>query len=292
MAPEDIKKTVLITKTGLYDWTVMPFGLKNATSTFTRTMLEVFKDLGSKFLKVFVDDLNVHNESWGEHLQHLNAILCKLKEMNLKLNPNKCCFAAKSITFLGHVVSKEGTRPDPGKIEAVLHFPTPRIVTSVRSLLGLIGYYRKYIRGYSRLVGPLFELTRKDVAFVWDVGCQHAFQALKVALVDAPVLTRPDFRRTFWQDVDWSPKGVGAILSQKEGRFEKVVVYASKSLTEAQRKFHPMEGECYALIWGVMHFRQYLHMNHFVLRIDHKPLEWLAMVSDAHGRRGRWVDML
>ncbi len=93
-------------------------------------------------------------------------------------------------------------------------------------------------------------------------------------------------------DVDWSPKGVGAILSQKEGKLEKVVTYASKSLTEAQKKFHPMEGECYALIWGVMHFRQYLYRNHFILRTDHKPLEWLATVSDAHGRRGRWIDML
>ncbi len=110
-------------------------------------------------------------------------------------------------------------------------------------------------------------------------------------MVDAPILTL-DFKRAFCLDVDWSPRSVGAILSQKEGRFEKVVAYASKSLTEAQRKFHPMEGECYALIWGIMHFRQYLHGNHFILRTDHKPLEWLAIVSDAHGRRGRWVDML
>ncbi len=170
MALEDMKKTALITKTGLYDWTIMPFGLKNATSTFTRTMSEVFKDLGSKFLKVFVDDLNVHSESWGEHLQHLDAVLCKLREVNLKLNPSKCCFVAKTITFLGHVVSKEGIRPDPGKIEAVLHFPTPKNVTSVRSFLGLTGYYQKYVRGYSSLAGLLFELTRKDVAFVWDMG--------------------------------------------------------------------------------------------------------------------------
>jgi len=92
--------------------------------------------------------------------------------------------------------------------------------------------------------------------------------------------------------VDWSTKGVGAILSQKEGRFEKVVAYASKGLTAVQRKFHPMEGECYALIWGIMHFRQYLHRNHFTLRTNHKPLEWLATVSDAHGRKGRWIDML
>jgi hypothetical protein len=142
------------------------------------------------------------------------------------------------------------------------------------------------------LAVPLFELTRKDVAFVWDSGCQSAFEALKGALVAAPVLTRPNFEKPFCLDVDWSPKGVGAILSQKESRMERVVAYASKGLTTMQKKFHPMEGECYALIWGIMHFRQYLHRTHFVLRTDHKPLEWLATVSDAHGRRGRWIDML
>jgi hypothetical protein len=188
MAPEDVKKTALITKTGLYDWTVMPFGLKNATSTFTRTMSEVFKDLGSEFLKVFVDDLNVHSGSWDKHLQHLDMVLCKLRGVNLKLNPNKCCFAAKSITFLGHVVSEDGTRPDPGKIEAVLHFPQPRTVTNIKSFLGLTGYYRKYVRGFARLAAPLFKLTRKDVDFVWHMGCQQAFQALRTTLSEAPIL--------------------------------------------------------------------------------------------------------
>jgi hypothetical protein len=152
--------------------------------------------------------------------------------------------------------------------------------------------YRKYIRGYSRLASPLFELTKKDVAFVWNQDCQRAFDDMKRALVEAPILVRPDFKEPFCLDVDWSTKGVGAILSQREGRFEKVVAYASKGLTVAQRKFHPMEGECYALIWGIMHFRQYLHQTHFTLRTDHKPLEWLATVSDAHGRRGRWINML
>jgi hypothetical protein len=174
MVPEDMKKTALVTKTGLYDWTVMPFGLKNAISTFTRTMSLVFKELGGEFLKVFA--------------------------------------------------------------------------------------------------APLFELTKKEVAFVWDLGCQSAFEALKGALVAAPVLIQPDFDKQFCLDVDWSPKGVGAILSQKEDRKERVVAYASKGLTFAQKKFHPMEGECYALIWGVMRFRQYLHRTHFILRTDHKPL--------------------
>jgi hypothetical protein len=255
-------------------------------------MFEVFKDLGDKFLKVFVDDLNVHSENWEDHLQHLGAVFSKLKEVNLKLNPGKCCFAAKSIVFLGHVVSREGTKPDPGKIDAVLRFPAPKTITNVRSFLGLIGYYQKYIRAYSRMAGPLFELTKKDVMFVWDQNCQRAFDDMKRALMGAPILVRPDFKGSFCLDVDWSTKGVSAILSQKEGRFERVIAYASKALTVAQRKFHPMEGECYALIWGILHFRQYLHRTHFTLRTDHKPLEWLAIVSNAHGRRGRWIDML
>jgi hypothetical protein len=292
MAPNDIKKTALITKTGLYDWTVMPFGLKNATNTFTRTMSLVFKELGDKFLKVFVDNLNVHSECWEDHLRHLDAVLSKLREVNLKLNPGKCCFAARSITFLGHVVSCEGTRLDPNKIAVVIHFPVPKIVTNVRYFLGLTGYNRNYVRGYSQMVVPLFELMRKEVDFVWDLGCQSAFEALKGTLVAAPVLTRPDFKKPFCLDVDWSPKGVGAILSQREGRMERVIAYASKGLTTVQKKFHPMEGECYALIWGIMHFRQYLHRTHFTMRTDHKPLEWLATISYANGRRGRWIDML
>jgi hypothetical protein len=141
MALENMKKTTLITKIGLYDWTIMPFGLKNASNTFTKTMSKVFKDLGSKFLKVFVDDLNVHNESWEEHLQHLDVVFFKLKEVNLKLNPNKCCFATKNITFLNHVVSKEGTKLNLDKIETILHFLEPKMIINVRSFLGLTWYY-------------------------------------------------------------------------------------------------------------------------------------------------------
>jgi len=127
MAPEDMKKTTLITKT------VIPFGLKNVTNTFTRIMLTIFKELGDKFPKIFVDNLNIHNKNSEEHLEHLDAILFKLREVNLKLKPSKCCFVAKNITFLGHMVSNEGTKPDLGKIDAVLHFPKPKTITNIRS---------------------------------------------------------------------------------------------------------------------------------------------------------------
>ncbi len=118
------------------------------------------------------------------------------------------------------------------------------------------------------------------------------FDALKKALIGAPILVRPNFKEPFFLDVDWSTKGVGAILWQREGRFESLIAYASKTLMVAQKKFHPVEGECYALIWGILHFKQYLHRTHFTLRTDRKPLEWLATVSDAYGRRGRWIDLL
>jgi hypothetical protein len=129
------------------------------------------------------------------------------------LNSSKCYFAAASVVFLGYVVNKEGTRPDPSNVDAVQGFPTPTTVTTVRSFLGLTGYYRNYIKGYSKLAGPLFELTKKDVAFVWTQDCQRAFDALKEALMGAPILVRPNFKEPFYLDVDWSTKGVGAILS-------------------------------------------------------------------------------
>jgi hypothetical protein len=106
MAPEDVGKTMLVTKSGLFEWTVMPFGLKNATSTFARTMTEVFKNLGNSFLKICVNDLNVHSDHWQDHLQHLEAVLSRLRAVNLKLNPSKCCFVAGSVVFLGHVINK------------------------------------------------------------------------------------------------------------------------------------------------------------------------------------------
>jgi hypothetical protein len=112
-------------------------------------MSEVFNELGDKFLKVFVDDLNVHSESWEEHLQHLSIVFLKFREVNLKLNLSKCCFVAKNITFLGHVVNNKGTKPDLGKIDAVLHFPKPNTITNIKCFLGLTGYYWNYVRGYS-----------------------------------------------------------------------------------------------------------------------------------------------
>jgi hypothetical protein len=162
---------------------------------------------------------------------------------------------------------------------------------NVRAFLGLIGYYRRFIVGYVKIT-ELFALTKKDCKFLWTPICQTTFIALKIRLVETHVLVRPDSNKPFVLDINWFMRGVGVILSQKTKRHDQVVAYADKGLSLVQRHFHPMEGECYALIWGIMYFRQYLHQTPFLLHTDHKPLEWLAIVLDAYGRKGHWIAML
>jgi len=137
--------------------------------------------------------------------------------------------------------------------------------------LGLKRYYKNYVKGYSYIAIPFFDLTKKDVK--WNLNYLNAFENLKDALISTPILVRPNFTKVFILDVDWSTQGVGTILSQKETKNEHVIAYANKGLSLIHKKFHPMEGECYALGWGVMRFRQYLYHNHFTFRTNHKPLE-------------------
>ncbi len=174
----------------------------------------------------------------------------------MKLNPGKCSFGAQQIIFLRHVVTRKGSYLDPKKVYDVKDFPIPMFVTNVRAFLSLTRYYMNFVHGYAKIVVPLFDLTTKDQSFLWTPICQEAFDTFKFRLIEAPILVRLDFERPFILDVDWSIKGVGLVLSKKQDKHECVITYASKGLTPSQRKFHPMEGEWYALIWGIMHFRQ------------------------------------
>jgi len=162
MLLDDIFKIAVITKSGLYDWNVMPFRLKNATRTLFRTMVKMFKDYTYQFLKVFVDDVNIHNQTWEEHLTHFMLIFTQLQKVSLKLNPRKCSFGAQHIVFLGHVVTQQGSHHDPKKVHVVKDFPIPRTIINVQAFLGLTSYYRNFVRGYAKIVVPFFDLTKKD----------------------------------------------------------------------------------------------------------------------------------
>jgi len=169
---------------------------------------------------VFVDDVNIHSLNWKEHLQHIQMVLQQLRKVSLKLNLSECYFGAQNITFIRHVVNIEGSYLDPKKIDVVESFLILKIMTNVKAFLGLIGYYRKFIYGYSRITKPLFGLTKKDSKFLWTPICQGTFVTLKKCLVASLILTRPDFSQPFILDIDWSIRGVGTILLQKIERHD------------------------------------------------------------------------
>ena len=209
----DIPKSVFRTRYGHYEFLVMSFGLTNAPAAFMDLMNRVFKDYLDKFVIVFIDDILIYSRSEEDHEQHLEAVLQRLREKQLYAKFKKCEFWLETISFLGHVVSKRGIKVDLGKVAAVQDWKIPTNVGEVRSFLGLAGYYRKFVKGFSKIASPLTELTRKDVKFVWSETCKRSFQELKKRLVNAPVLTIPNASRS----------GIGCVLMQ-EG---KVVAYAS-----------------------------------------------------------------
>ena len=161
MDPRDQDKTAFCTPDGLFEFTVMPFGLTNAPSTFQRLMTKVLDGLTYKFVVVFIDDLSVFSKTWEEHLTHLRAVFDRLRKAGLRLNLAKSKFTRHEQKFLGFIVSQEGVKPDPGKIQAMLEFPTPQNVSDIRGFLGTTGFYRRFVQNYSALAHPLIRLTRK-----------------------------------------------------------------------------------------------------------------------------------
>jgi hypothetical protein len=183
MKPEDREKTAFITQFGTFQFKVMPFGLCNAPATFQRLMDEVLQGILWDFVVVYLDDLNIYSRNFDEHLSHLRDVFDRLRQAGLKLNPEKCKFASSELVFLGHVIDSQGIRTDPEKIEKVKKFPIPKTITQLRSFLGLASYYRKFIRDFSRIAGPLNKLLKKNVNFQWTLQQQQAFDYLKERLV-------------------------------------------------------------------------------------------------------------
>ena len=184
----DVSKTSFRTRYGHYEFLVMPFGLTNALAEFMDLMNRVFRPYVDQFVVVFIDDILVYSKDAQEHEQHLKIVLQTLREKKLYAKLNKCDFWLKEVSFLGHIVSTEGIRVDPTKIEAIVNWKPPRNVTEVRSFLGLAGYYRRFVKGFSVIASPLTKLLGKGIKIEWTDKCQNSFEQLKGMLVEAPVL--------------------------------------------------------------------------------------------------------
>ncbi|XP_057811844.1 uncharacterized protein LOC131026086 [Salvia miltiorrhiza] len=219
---EDIPKTAFRTRYGHYEFVVVPFGLTNAPAVFMDLMNRVFHPYLDKFALVFIDDILIYSKNEEEHREHLRTVLQTLRDERLYAKFNKCEFWLKEVTFLGHIVSSEGIKVDPAKVEAVQGWKSPTTPNEIRSFLGLAGYYRRFIEGFSKIARPMTQLLRKGIKYTWTNECEESFQLLKEKLTTAPVLTIPEPDKEYVVYTDASKNGLGCVLMQ-EGKEEELI---------------------------------------------------------------------
>jgi transposase InsO family protein len=289
--PEHRHKTAFITSRGLYEFVVMAFGLCNAPGTFQRLMDEIIRPEYRDFIQTYIDDIIVHSSTFDDHLKHLRTLHQTLRKYQLTVKLTKCKFAQASVKFLGHIVSKGQLQPNPEKVSAIERWQRPKDVTGVRSFLGCVGWYRRFIDHFAEKAHPLFQLTKKGVRFEWTPECQKAFDILKKALMTEPVLVAPDNTRDFVLETDASDIALGATLKQcADDGFLHPVAYASKTLNGAQTRYQVSEREALAIPWALAHFRNILEGHKYTCLTDHRALKYLINNKESsNSRLTRWV---
>ena len=292
MDPADKHKTAFSTSQGLYQFTVMPFGLANSPSTFERLMEDVFRGLQWRECLIYIDDIIVPGKTVEDTLIRLEHVFLRLQAANLKLKPSKCSLFQKEIKVLGHVVSEKGIHTDPDKTKAVQDWPIPTSVKEVRSFLGLCSYYRRFVQGFAAIARPLHLACQKDKKFQWNEDCSDAFQKLKEVLVSPPILIYPIPGQRFILDTDASNMAVGAVLSQIENDQEKVVSYYSKALNKHEQSYCTTRKELLAVVSALKHFHSYLYGQPVLLRTDNAAVNWMRNLKNPTGQVARWLQEL
>ena len=286
------EKSAFITRSGLWKWKVLPFGLTSAPATFQRLMEQVLRGLHWKTALLYLDDVIVIAPDFQTHIDRLAEVLQRLQQAGLKLKPKKCELLQTEVKYLGHLVSSDGIATDPEKVEAIREWPRPTCVRDLQAFLGTAGYYRQYLPDFATVARPLHHLTSKGVEWRWTEEAQVAFDELRQRLIGAPVLGYPDPSLQYILDTDASDVGVGAVLSQiQEGR-ERVVAYYSKTLSPAERNYCVTRRELVAVIKAMKHFRPYLYGQKFRLRTDHASLMWLCRRQEPSHQIARWLELL
>ena len=286
--PEDVPKTAFRTRYGHYEFLVMPFGLTNAPAVFMDLMNRVFRPYLDQFIIVFIDDILIYSKTKEEHEEHVRIALQTLRDNHLYAKFSKCEFWLEEVKFLGHVVSQKGIAVDTSKVDAVLNWKRPNTATEVRSFLGLAGYYRRFVEGFSKIAAPLTGLTRKDSRFDWKEQHESAFQKLKERLTTAPVLAIPKSGERFITYSDASHQGLGCVLMQ-DGR---AIAYGSRQLKPHEKNYPTHDLELAAIIFALKIWRHYLYGEKFDLFSDHKSLKYLFSQKELNMRQRRWMELL
>ena len=285
---EDVPKTAFRTRYGHFEFLVMPFGLTNAPAVFMALMNKIFTPYLDQFVVVFIDDVLVYSKSKEEHEHQLRTSLQLLKDNQLYAKLSKCEFWLEQVSFLGHVISKEGLAVDSKKIDAVVNWGSPQNAAEIRSFLGLAGYYRRFVKGFSAMAAPLTKLTRKNVPFVWTEECERSFQELKARLTTAPILALPSGSGGFVVHTDASGVGLGCVLMQND----KVIAYGSRQLKDHEKKYATHDLELAAVVLALKMWRHYLYGEKFEVHSDHKSLQYLFTQNELNNRQRRWMEYI
>jgi hypothetical protein len=289
VAARDRDKTGFVTRQGLFRFIRMPFGLANAPSTFQRMMDAVLRGLTWQVCLVYLDDVIVFTKGdVGRNVVELAAVLERLSSAGLSLKAKKCTFAASKLEYLGHELDEKGLRPMESLVSSVREFPVPTDAVEVKRFVHMAGYYRRFVPNFGSKAAPLTRLLRNDAVWRWAEPQQEVFECLKAALTERPVLAYPDFTKPFKLVTDASQTGLGAALTQDQGRGEQPVAYASKVNSHTVARYSITDLECAAVVWAVKLFWPYLYGQHFELVTDHAALKWLMTSKDLTGRLHRW----
>lgn len=289
MNPDDITKTAFNVEHGHFEFLRMPMGLKNSPSTFQRVMDHVLRDLQNSICLVYLDDIIVFSTSLQEHIGNLEKVFKRLRDSNFKIQMDKSEFLKLETAYLGHIISRDGIKPNPDKITAIKKFPLPRTSTEIKRFLGLLGYYRKFIPDFAKITKPMTQCLKKGSKINCnDTNYINCFEKCKTLLTNDPILQYPDFSKDFLLTTDASNLAIGAILSQGPIGSDKPIAYASRTLNTSEINYSTIEKELLAIVWATKYFRPYLFGRKFKIITDHKPLQWVMSLKEPNSRLTRW----
>jgi len=254
-------------------------------------MEQVLSGLHWKTFLIYLDDVIVISLDFSTHVNRLRKVFDRLRAAGLKLKPFKCALLQPEVTYLGHVVGRDGVATDPEKVQAVKEWALPHDFPELRTFLGLVGYYWQYIPGFAGVAQPVNRLTAKGVQWQWTHEEQQAFNHLKQRLMVAPILTYPDPAKEYILNTDASDHSVGAVLSQVQGGSEVVEAYYSKTLAAAEKNHFTTRKELLAVVKAVKHFWPYLYGRTFRLQTDHASLIWLCKRAEPSSQVARWLEI-
>jgi len=294
MKPSDVEKTAFNTKYGQFEYLVMPMRACNAPATFQSLMNDIFHDCIDDFLCVYIDDLLVFSKDEQSHMRHLEIVLSRLKEHELYASPKKCEFFKEEMDFLGLVIGKDGIKVNPKKVEVLRTWPKPNSITDLRSFLGLLQLFRRFIPNFAKIAAPLTDLTKKDKGVhKWDEACDEAFGALKKFITEAPILVCPDWSKPFRGHVDASQTAVGGTLTQlDENGKDRVIAFFSKKLSDAEANYSANDRELLGLVRFLERFRCYLEGSTFEIFTDNQVLKHFFTKKKLSRREARWLETL